>query len=75
MFDLKDKTALITGGCGYKGTVLVPYLLAAGHDVRVIDIMWFGNFLQRHENLKVVQGDIRDAENINLKGIANVIMR
>ena len=35
----------MTGGCGYIGTVLVPKLVAAGYDVRVIDTMWFGNHL------------------------------
>jgi nucleoside-diphosphate-sugar epimerase len=63
----------LTGGCGYKGTVLVPKLLAAGHVVRVLDTMWFGNFLQPHPNLAVVKGDVRDIDNINLDGIETVI--
>ena len=29
---------LVTGACGYKGTVLVPKLLAAGHEVVAFDI-------------------------------------
>ena len=36
---------LVTGGCGYKGTVLVPKLLARGYNVKVLDVQWFGNFL------------------------------
>jgi nucleoside-diphosphate-sugar epimerase len=63
----------LTGGCGYKGTVLVPKLLAAGHVVRVLDTMWFGNFLQPHPNLAVVKGDVRDIDNINLDGIETLI--
>ena len=64
---------LVTGGCGYKGTVLVPKLLARGHKVRVLDTMWFGNFLEPHANLSVVQGDVRDFEQILLEGIDSVI--
>lgn len=50
---------LVTGGCGYKGSVLVPKLLAKGHEVTVVDIMWFGNYLEQHPRLKVIQADIR----------------
>lgn len=64
---------LVTGGCGYKGTVLVPKLLARGHNVRVLDIMWFGNFLAPHANLSVVRGDVRDIDRISLDGIDSVI--
>jgi len=63
----------LTGGCGYKGTVLVPKLLAQGHKVRVLDTMWFGNFLEAHPNLTVVKGDVRDIEAISLDGVDAVI--
>jgi len=70
---------LVTGGCGYKGSVLVPKLLAAGHEVRVFDAQWFGVNLQPHRNLVLMKGDIRGdvpevrwAEAIiHLAGIAN----
>jgi len=39
----------VTGACGYKGTVLVPKLLLAGHKVTAFDLMWFGNKLQAHD--------------------------
>lgn len=69
----------VTGGCGYKGSVLVPKLLAAGHYVRVLDAQWFGNYLAPHERLKVVKGDLRDGKFqvgatdavIHLAGIVN----
>jgi nucleoside-diphosphate-sugar epimerase len=64
---------LVTGGCGYKGTVLVPKLLAAGHRVTVVDIMWFGNFLRPHPQLRVVHGDVRFAEEVPLEGIDTII--
>jgi len=33
---------LITGGMGYVGSVLVPKVISAGHDVEVVDLCWFG---------------------------------
>jgi nucleoside-diphosphate-sugar epimerase len=63
----------VTGACGYKGTVLVPKLLAAGHKVTAFDIMWFGNFLTAHPNLKVIKGDIRDADKLDLSGFDAMI--
>jgi nucleoside-diphosphate-sugar epimerase len=64
---------LVTGGCGYKGTVLVPKLLARGHRVVALDTMWFGNFLQPHPNLKVVGGDVRNPEEVPLDGVDAII--
>ena len=64
---------LVTGSCGYKGSVLVPKLLGKGHSIVALDIQWFGNFLQSHPNLEVVKGDIRDIKAINLDGIDAII--
>ena len=64
---------LVTGGCGYKGTILVPKLLDRGYRVTVLDAMWFGNFLQPHDNLEVIKGDVRNVDDINLKGIDTII--
>ena len=63
----------VTGGCGYKGTVLVPKLLERGYNVQVLDAQWFGNFLPAHPNLTVTKGDVRDIESINLQEIDTVI--
>jgi nucleoside-diphosphate-sugar epimerase len=63
----------LTGACGYKGTVLVPKLLTAGHIVTAFDIMWFGNYLRGSPNLSVVEGDIRDADKLDLSGFDAVI--
>lgn len=52
----------VTGGAGYVGSVLVPKLLAAGHHVRVLDLCWFGNYLEPHPRLKVIQADIRNLD-------------
>jgi nucleoside-diphosphate-sugar epimerase len=64
---------LVTGACGYKGTVLVPKLLAAGHEVVALDIMWFGNFLPTHPQLTVIEGDVRDIDAIDLTGIDSIV--
>lgn len=64
---------LVTGACGYKGTILVPKLLNAGHHVTAFDIMWFGNFLPEHPHLRVIKGDVRQIETIPLNGIDAVI--
>lgn len=57
----------------HKGTVLVPKLLAAGHEVVAFEIMWFGNFLKPHPKLSVVQGDVRNIDEINLGGVDAII--
>jgi nucleoside-diphosphate-sugar epimerase len=64
---------LVTGGCGYKGSVLVPKLIAKGHEVVAFDIQWFGNFLPEHPALTVVQGDIRNIDEVDLDGIDAII--
>ena len=64
---------LVTGACGYKGSVLVPKLLARGHTVIGIDIMWFGNELRPHHNLRVVQGDVRDVDSLPFAGVDAII--
>ncbi|MEW6329821.1 MAG: SDR family oxidoreductase [Pseudomonadota bacterium] len=64
---------LVTGGCGYKGTVLIPKLLARGYRVTAIDTMWFGDFLKPHQNLKVIKGDVRNTDEIPLDDVDVVI--
>ncbi len=64
---------LVTGACGYKGSVLVPKLLRAGYDVVALDIMWFGNYLQPHPRLSVIEGDVRDTQKLDLSGIDAII--
>jgi nucleoside-diphosphate-sugar epimerase len=64
---------LVTGGCGYKGSVLVPKLLRRGHKVTAFDAMWFGNFLDPHPDLTVVRGDVRSIGDIDLGGVDAII--
>lgn len=64
---------LVTGACGYKGNVLVPKLLDAGHSVIAFDIMWFGNDLKAHSQLQVIQGDVRNINQIPLEGVDAIV--
>jgi nucleoside-diphosphate-sugar epimerase len=70
---MNSKTILVTGATGYKGTVLVPKLLALGHRVIAFDTQWFGNFLPSHDNLSVIKGDVRDTDTINLDEVDSII--
>lgn len=57
------KKIFITGGAGYVGSLLTPYLLKKGFKVKVFDTLYFGKeFLPKDNNLEIVKGDIRDAE-------------
>ena len=69
----QDMNLLVTGGCGYKGSVLIPQLLADGHSVTSVDTQWFGDALPTHPRLKNLKLDIRDSESIPLDGIDVVL--
>ena len=64
---------LITGGCGYTGSVLTNQLVDQGHKVTVIDTQWFGNHLTENKNLEIIKADIRETEKIPLKNIETII--
>ena len=64
---------LVTGGCGYKGSVLVPALLEDGHEVISIDNQWFGDDLSPHDRLKNIKLDIRDIRLDHLEGVEVIL--
>ncbi len=70
------KKIFITGGAGYVGAVLVPYLLKKGHVISVYDLMLYGeDVIPDQKNLKKVKGDIRDIKLLSesMKGYDIVI--
>ena len=64
---------LVTGGCGYTGTLLTNDLISLGYEVTVVDTQWFGNHLVPKKNLKIVKLDIRDHDKVPLKNIDTVV--
>ncbi len=58
---------LVTGGAGFIGSHLTEALLAAGHQVRVLDNLSTGKRenLPRHPRLELIEGDVRDADQVN----------
>jgi nucleoside-diphosphate-sugar epimerase len=68
------KKILITGGAGYVGSVLTPHLLNKGHEVTVVDLMLYGETLEKHKNLNIAKGDIRNVELLKEKIKGNEIV-
>jgi len=68
---------LVTGGAGYVGSSLVPKILDKGYDVRVLDLMIFGEQgLQKvKNNCEIVRGSITDSNLVQkcLKGVDSII--
>jgi nucleoside-diphosphate-sugar epimerase len=66
---------LVTGHNGYIGSVLVPTLLAAGHEVRGLDTDLFEDCLLGPPGARVpaLRKDVRDVELEDLRGIDAVV--
>jgi len=57
----------VPGGAGYVGSVLVPKLLGAGHQVTVLDTYQFGDpfeTVRGANGLREVRGDVRDRADV-----------
>jgi nucleoside-diphosphate-sugar epimerase len=64
---------IVLGGCGYIGSVLVEKLLKKNYKVLVIDTKWFGNYLKKNKNLRVIKCDIRNLNKISFRGYNKII--
>jgi nucleoside-diphosphate-sugar epimerase len=64
---------LVTGGCGYVGSVLVPNLASQGHELIVVDAQWFGNFLPKFKNVAVKRKHFSEITIEDLLGVESVI--
>ena len=61
--DQNIKKIVITGGCGYVGSLLIPRLLSNGYTIRAFDIQYYGDGqLPKHPNLEVIKADVRDID-------------
>lgn len=64
----KIENVLVIGGAGYIGSALLPKLLQAGYNVRVLDLLLYGTEPIEpwlgHPRLEVVQADFRQIEKV-----------
>jgi nucleoside-diphosphate-sugar epimerase len=72
--DYHAHKVLVTGGCGYIGSALVPKI-ANEYEVVVLDSMLFGNYLPSLPSVSIIEGDIRNNQLVRsaLYGCTDVI--
>jgi len=68
-----NPSVMVTGGCGYVGSRLVPHLVSKGYSVRVVDTQWFGNFLVPSDQIEIRRKSIRELEMSDFDSIDSVI--
>lgn len=62
---------LIGGGAGYIGSRLIPELVKDGHDITVVDLLWFGNHLPKR--VKVIKKDLFNISSKDMEGYEQFI--
>jgi nucleoside-diphosphate-sugar epimerase len=74
-----DELILVVGGAGYIGSIVCRKLLAAGHRVRILDCLLYGDFpiqeLLSNPNFELLVGDCRNIQSVvsAMKGVKSVI--
>jgi nucleoside-diphosphate-sugar epimerase len=66
------KKILIVGGAGYIGTRLSNHLFGVGYDVTVLDLFWFGNFLD--DGINKINKNLWDLKSEDLKNFDCVLV-
>ncbi|MDF1760597.1 MAG: NAD-dependent epimerase/dehydratase family protein [Coxiellaceae bacterium] len=76
---IDDKTVLVIGGAGYIGSALVPKLLKDGFNVRILDMLVYGDdaikpYLSSPQ-LELIKADFRQVDAVvnAVKGVSSVI--
>jgi nucleoside-diphosphate-sugar epimerase len=69
---------LVAGGAGYIGSVFVPLLLERGHNVTVVDRLYFGDTLaparaRFGERLRIAREDVRNLDRALLRSVDAVV--
>lgn len=74
---MEGKTVLVTGGGGFLGSVLVPFLIERGYRVKVLDRFFFGKetlaSVASNLNCTLIEDDIRWFPKELLRGVDAVI--
>ena len=73
------RRVLVIGGGGYIGSALLPKLLKDGYQVRLLDMLLYGNEpisnVLKHPNLEVIQDDFRQVDRLvqAMRGVDAVV--
>ena len=67
------KNILITGGAGYKGSILAPLFLDLGFQVTIFDTFWFGDYLDDRVGLTKLKADMRSINEVDMPSFDYVI--
>jgi nucleoside-diphosphate-sugar epimerase len=70
---LNKKKILITGGCGYVGSLLTDQLSKKGYKITIIDTLWFGKNYKNKKNIELINEDIRNIHKFNFKNYYAII--
>lgn len=68
------RNILLTGGCGYVGSVLADALSDRGYFIRIVDSQWFGNFhTNPSKNIQILKKRVDEIIAVDLESIDTVI--